>query len=122
MRSYINVKIRSFGYCDSHWSPVGNVLRCILAFFPNLHSDMVSQWPRQQAQTKAAMKKGRLLEEKVLAEIKKRVSQIDETLRPALKNVTANTTKEAEQTAQAVAKVCGPLLGCRLVQQNELHS
>ena len=71
---------------------------------------MVGQWPRQQAQTKAAMKKGRPLEEKVLAEIKKRVSQINEMLRPALKNVTANTTKEAEQTAQAVAKVCGPLL------------
>lgn len=69
---------------------------------------MVREWPRQQAQTKAAMKKKRPLEEKVLAEVKKRVSQIKETLKPALENssLSGNVTKEAEQTAYAVAKVC----------------
>lgn len=69
---------------------------------------MVREWPRQQAQTKAAMKKERPLEEKVLAEVKKRVSQIEETLKPALESssFSSNTTKEVEKTAHAVAKVC----------------
>lgn len=69
---------------------------------------MVTEWPRQQAQTKAAMKKGKPLEEKVLAEVRKRVSQIEKKLSPALGNSSSfsNTTKEAEQTAHAVAKVC----------------
>lgn len=69
---------------------------------------MVREWPRRQAQTKAAMKKERPLEEKVLAEVKKRVSQIEETLKPALESssFSSNTTKEVQQTAHAVAKVC----------------
>ncbi|XP_031173603.1 laminin subunit gamma-3 [Sander lucioperca] len=67
---------------------------------------MVREWPRQQAQTKAAMKKERPLEEKVLADVRKRVSQIGKMLKPALENssLSSNTTKEAEQTAHAVAK------------------
>ncbi len=69
---------------------------------------MVREWPRRQAQTKAAMKKERPLEEKVLADVRKRVSQIEKMLKPALENssLSSNTTKEAEQTAHAVAKVC----------------
>ncbi|XP_034753093.1 laminin subunit gamma-3 isoform X2 [Etheostoma cragini] len=67
---------------------------------------MVREWPRQQAQTKAAIKKERPLEEKVLADVRKRVSQIAKMLIPALENssLSSNTTKEAEQTAHAVAK------------------
>lgn len=69
---------------------------------------MVSEWPRKQVQTKAAMKKERPLEEKVLADVRDRVSQIKQMLKPALENssLSSNTTKEAEQTAHAVAKVC----------------
>ncbi len=72
-----------------------------------LHSDMVRDWPRRQAQTQAAIKKKRPLEEKVLADVRKRVSQIEKTLKPALENSSlySNTTKEAVQRAQAVAKV-----------------
>ncbi|XP_028456669.1 laminin subunit gamma-3-like [Perca flavescens] len=67
---------------------------------------MVREWPRQQARTKAAMKKERPLEEKVLADVRKKVSQIEKMLKPALENssLSSNTTKEAEQTAHAVAK------------------
>ncbi|XP_059214275.1 laminin subunit gamma-3 [Centropristis striata] len=67
---------------------------------------MVKEWPRRQAQTKAALKKERLLEEKVLADVRKKFSQIDKILKPALVNssLSSNTTKEAEQTAHAVAK------------------
>ncbi|KAA8584390.1 hypothetical protein FQN60_008175 [Etheostoma spectabile] len=36
---------------------------------------MVREWPRQQAQTKAAMKKERPLEEKVLADVRKRLAE-----------------------------------------------
>lgn len=69
---------------------------------------MVTEWPRQQAQTKTAMKKEKPLEEKVLAEVRKRVSQIEKELSPALGNSSlfSNTIKEAEQTAHAVVKVC----------------
>lgn len=69
---------------------------------------MVREWPRRQAQTQAAMKKEKPLEEKVLADVRKRVSQIEKTLKPVLENssVSSNTTKEAERTAHAVAKVC----------------
>ena len=75
---------------------------------PIVHSDMVREWPRRQAQTQAAMKKERPLEEKVLADVRKRVSQIEKMLKPALENssLSSNTTKEAERTAHAVAKVC----------------
>ncbi|XP_029371382.1 laminin subunit gamma-3 isoform X2 [Echeneis naucrates] len=68
--------------------------------------NMVREWPRRQAQTKAALKKERPLEEKVLADVRKRVSQIDQMLKPALENssLSSNITKEVEQTAQALAK------------------
>ncbi|XP_075954415.1 laminin subunit gamma-3 [Anarhichas minor] len=67
---------------------------------------MVREWPRRQAQTKAAMKKEKPLEEKVLADVRKKVSQIKKMLKPALENssLSSNTTMEAEQTAHAVAK------------------
>lgn len=69
---------------------------------------MVSEWPRQQAQTRSALRKKRPLEDKILAGIEKRVSHIEEMLKPAAENSSAsrNITKEAEKTAQAVAKVC----------------
>uniref|UniRef100_A0A8D3AEZ2 Laminin, gamma 3 n=1 Tax=Scophthalmus maximus TaxID=52904 RepID=A0A8D3AEZ2_SCOMX len=68
--------------------------------------NMVREWPHREAQTKAAVKKERPLEEKVLADVRKRVSQIEEMLKPALENssLSGNTTKEAERTAHAVAK------------------
>ncbi|XP_035996258.1 laminin subunit gamma-3 [Fundulus heteroclitus] len=68
--------------------------------------NMVKEWPRQQAQTKAALKKQRPLEEKVLPEVRKRVKQIEKMLEPARENatLTKNTTQEAEQTAYDVAK------------------
>lgn len=69
---------------------------------------MVSEWPRQQAQTQSALKKKKPLEEKILAAIEKRVSHLEEMLKPAAENssVSQNIMKEAEETAQAVAKVC----------------
>lgn len=69
---------------------------------------MVKEWPRQQAQTQSALKRQRPLEDKILAAIEKKVSYIDEMLKPAAENssVSRNVTKEAEETAQAVAKVC----------------
>lgn len=77
-------------------------------FLPNVCSAMVKEWPQRQAQTKAALKKKRPLEEKVLAEVRRRVSQINRTLKPALDNSSAssNITKEVEQMANNVAKVC----------------
>lgn len=68
---------------------------------------MVSEWPRRQAETRSALKKARPLEDKILASIEKRVSYIQELLTPAAENssVSRNVTKEAEETAHAVAKV-----------------
>ncbi|KAK2888099.1 hypothetical protein Q8A73_019547 [Channa argus] len=74
----------------------------------SLHKElenMVREWPRQQAQTKAAIKKERPLEEKVLADVGKKVSQIVQMLKPALENSPLyNITEQVEQTANAVAK------------------
>lgn len=69
---------------------------------------MVKKWPHQQAQTKAAVKKERPLREKVISDVRKRVSQIRETLKPALENssVSRNATEELNQMANNVAKVC----------------
>ncbi|XP_010785567.1 uncharacterized protein [Notothenia coriiceps] len=67
---------------------------------------MVREWPRQQAQTKASIKKEKPLEEKVLADVRRKVSQIKEMLEPALQNssLSSNITQQAEHTAHAVAK------------------
>ncbi|XP_068190889.1 laminin subunit gamma-3 [Antennarius striatus] len=68
--------------------------------------NMVQDWPLRQTQTQAALKKERPLQEKVLADVRRRVSQIEMTLKPALENISfsSNTTKEVEQMAHAVAK------------------
>lgn len=67
---------------------------------------MVRVWPIQQAQTTAAIKKAKPLEEKVLADVKTKVSEIETMLKSALENSTlSNITKEAEQAAHDVAKV-----------------
>nr|XP_040053897.1 laminin subunit gamma-3 isoform X2 [Gasterosteus aculeatus aculeatus] len=67
---------------------------------------MVREFPRRRTQTEAAVKKGRPLEEKVLADVRKKVSQIEKMLKPALENssLSSNATKEAERRAHAVAK------------------
>ncbi|XP_029921853.1 laminin subunit gamma-3 isoform X2 [Myripristis murdjan] len=68
--------------------------------------DMQREWPRREAQTKAAVRKERPLEEKVLADVKKKVKQIEKMLKPAVDNssLSTNTSEEAEYTAHAVAK------------------
>ncbi|XP_028274254.1 laminin subunit gamma-3 [Parambassis ranga] len=68
--------------------------------------NMVVEWPRRHAQTKAAIKKERPLKEKVLTDVRKKVTQITKILKPALENssLSVNASKEAEKTAHAVAK------------------
>lgn len=70
-------------------------------------SDMASEWPRRRAQTQSALRKERPLEDKILASIEKRVSHIEEMLKPAVENssISRNVAKEAEETAGAVANV-----------------
>ncbi|KAK7896102.1 hypothetical protein WMY93_021427 [Mugilogobius chulae] len=74
--------------------------------------DMVKEWPRQQLQTKAVLKKERPLRDKVLAEVKRKVAQLEEMLKPALENSSdaANVSNAAEQIAQSVAKESKSLL------------
>uniref|UniRef100_A0A8C4NVY6 Laminin, gamma 3 n=1 Tax=Dicentrarchus labrax TaxID=13489 RepID=A0A8C4NVY6_DICLA len=93
---------------------LNQVFRSFTCLLHNLHSDMVREWPRRQAQTHTAIKKEKPLEEKVLADVRRRVSQIEKILEPALENssLSSNTTKEVEQTAHAVAKVCVHLKDC----------
>lgn len=68
---------------------------------------MQREWPRRQAQTRAALKKERPLEEKVLGDVRRRVKQVAKMLNPALENSSLPnaTAKEAEYEAHAVAKV-----------------
>ncbi|XP_061658227.1 laminin subunit gamma-3 [Syngnathoides biaculeatus] len=75
----------------------------------SLHRDlqnMVREWPRLQAQTRAAMKKKKPLEDKVLAGVTKVVSEIRETIQPARENalLARNASREAERTADTVAR------------------
>lgn len=83
---------------------------------------MVKEWPQRQAQTKAALKRKKPLEEKVLAEVRRRASQINRTLKPALDNSSAssNITKEVEQMANTVAKVC--VCVCNLIFVKRLRN
>ncbi|KAM7392591.1 hypothetical protein PAMA_007618 [Pampus argenteus] len=68
--------------------------------------NMVREWPRLHIQTKAAMKKERPLGQKVLAEVRKKVSHIHNVLKPAVEksSLSSNISKEAEHTADAVAE------------------
>uniref|UniRef100_A0AAV2IRG7 Laminin subunit gamma-3-like n=1 Tax=Knipowitschia caucasica TaxID=637954 RepID=A0AAV2IRG7_KNICA len=73
---------------------------------------MAKEWPRQQLQTKAVLKKERPLREKVLGVVNRKVAQVEEMLRTALKNstVAANTSDKAEQIAQSAAEESKSLL------------
>ena len=68
---------------------------------------MERDWPRLQAQTRLAVKKERPLEEKVLADIRKKVKQVEKMLNPALGNTRLSnaTAHEARETATAAANV-----------------
>lgn len=74
---------------------------------PSPTLDMQREWPRRQAQTKAALKKETLLREKVLEDINKKVNQTERVLRPALDNATLSnaTAEQAGHTAHALSKV-----------------
>ncbi|XP_057674386.1 laminin subunit gamma-3 [Corythoichthys intestinalis] len=68
--------------------------------------NMAREWPRLQAQTRAALKKKKPLEDKVLAGVTNLASEIREMLRPARENsrLAKNASREAEQTAGTVAE------------------
>ncbi|XP_021446264.2 laminin subunit gamma-3 isoform X1 [Oncorhynchus mykiss] len=68
--------------------------------------DMQREWPQRQAQTKAALKRERLLREKVLEDVSKKVNQTKRVLRPALESATLSnaTAQEAKHTANALSK------------------
>uniref|UniRef100_A0A8C5G955 Laminin, gamma 3 n=1 Tax=Gouania willdenowi TaxID=441366 RepID=A0A8C5G955_GOUWI len=85
---------------------------CSTCFPVTLYTDMVAEWPKQQIQTNAAMKKEKPLQEKVLTDVRKRVLQIENITKPALEmaKLSSNTSKEAEITADAVAKKSKALL------------
>lgn len=101
LRSYLDVKtkVALLKFCPS---------RIIFFLSADDLTAMVKEWPHRQAQTKAAVRKERPLREKVISDVRKRVSQIRETLKPALENssVSRNATEELNQMANNVAKVC----------------
>ncbi|KAL2099883.1 hypothetical protein ACEWY4_004277 [Coilia grayii] len=67
---------------------------------------MQKEWPRRQTQTKAAVRKARMLEDKVLTEVKKKVKVAERGVRPALENATLarDTATQAEDSANTVSK------------------
>lgn len=79
---------------------------------------MMTEWPLQQAQTKAAMKKVKPLEDKVLAEVRKKIKQTEKMIEPAVEKsrLAHNTTVEAERMAQDVAQVCAGLCLSSLIK------
>lgn len=67
---------------------------------------MQREWPRQQAQTKAAVRRARVVEDKLLPEAKKKVKVAERLIRVAVGNATqANVTAvQAEGSGNAVSK------------------
>lgn len=74
---------------------------------------MVREWPRLQAHTRAAMKKKKPLEVKVLAGVTNLVSEIREILGPVQGNsrLARNLSLEAQRTAHSASEVRTPV-GC----------
>ncbi|KAJ3605088.1 hypothetical protein NHX12_027138 [Muraenolepis orangiensis] len=68
---------------------------------------MARDWPRLEAQTWLAVKKEQPLEEKVLADVRKKVNQVGKMLKPALENTDLfnATAQEARETGMAAANV-----------------
>ncbi|KAM6984916.1 laminin subunit gamma-3 [Aplochiton taeniatus] len=77
----------------------------VITLFKELE-DNQREWPTREAKTKVAVKKEKLLEKKVLAEVRKRVMQVEKIVKPSMENATlSNTTAtEAELKAHMIVK------------------
>lgn len=69
--------------------------------------DMEQDWPQLPTYSKGYLKREKLLREKTLVDVKKRVKQTERMVKPAVENATAvsSTAKHAQESADAVAKV-----------------
>ncbi|KAI2664612.1 Laminin subunit gamma-3 [Labeo rohita] len=63
-------------------------------------------WPQLPTYSKGYLKREKMLKEKTLVDVKKRVKQTERMIKPAVENATAasSTAKQAEESANAVAK------------------
>lgn len=69
--------------------------------------DVEQDWPQLPTYSKGYLKREKMLKEKTLVDVKKRVKQTERMIKPAVENATAasSTAKQAEESANAVAKV-----------------
>ncbi|KAG5834495.1 hypothetical protein ANANG_G00262110 [Anguilla anguilla] len=67
--------------------------------------DMKKEWPRTQAQTKAAVKKERMVEENILGDARKKAKQAERIVKLALENSTLSnsTASQAKSLSDTVA-------------------
>uniref|UniRef100_A0A8C2ERP3 Laminin, gamma 3 n=1 Tax=Cyprinus carpio TaxID=7962 RepID=A0A8C2ERP3_CYPCA len=85
----------------------------ILSLQKGLEGNYMEQdWPRLPTYSKGYLKREKMLKEKTLVDVKKRIKQTERMIKPAVENATAvsSTAKQAEESADAVAKVGYPLL------------
>lgn len=68
--------------------------------------DMEQDWPQLPTLSKGYLKREKLLKEKTLVDVKKKVKQTEKVIKPAVENATAasSTAKQAKESADAVAK------------------
>ncbi|KAJ8339181.1 hypothetical protein SKAU_G00359670 [Synaphobranchus kaupii] len=68
--------------------------------------DMRKEWPRMHAQTKAAVKKERMVEERILGDARKKAKQAERIVKPALDNSTLSnsTASQAKSLSDTVSK------------------
>ncbi|XP_073695806.1 laminin subunit gamma-3 [Garra rufa] len=68
--------------------------------------DMEQDWPQLPTYSKGYLKREKMLKEKTLVDVKKRVKQTERMIKPAVENATAasSTAKQAEESANAIAK------------------
>ncbi|XP_687343.5 laminin subunit gamma-3 [Danio rerio] len=68
--------------------------------------DMEQDWPQLPTLSKSFLKREKMLNEKTLVEVKKRVKQTEKMIKPSVENATDadSTAKQAEASADTVAK------------------
>lgn len=68
---------------------------------------MEQDWPQLPTYSKGYLKREKLLKEKTLVDVKKRVKQTERMIKPAVENATAvsSTAKHAQESTDAVSKV-----------------
>lgn len=82
-------------------------VKCILKHIISCDVDIERDWPRLPTLNREFLKREKVLKEKILVDVKKKVKQGERMIKTAVKNATAAniSSKSTEESADALAKV-----------------